>query len=149
MPWGPVPVRFKENATYRMVVWGETAGTASKLRCMHLTVVLKHKQRLGQQSATCGPLASNNKATATRHGEKSWSTRSAIASSEPSRAQTASCPSHTPTGRKRERERERSGAVCYGKGKSNRKLSGTEYSVYLNVLQWHTNYKRILFYHQP
>lgn len=61
---GLVPVRFKGKATYRMVVWGETAGTVSKFRCIHLTVVRKHKQRLGQLNTNCGPLASRNKAAA-------------------------------------------------------------------------------------
>lgn len=70
------PVRF----TYRIVVWGETAGTVSKFRCIHLTVVRKHKQRLGQQTTECGPLVSSNKATGrSRHEDKSWPAPSAIA----------------------------------------------------------------------
>lgn len=68
------------RATYRMVVCGETAGTVSRFRCIHLTVVRKHRQRLGQPAAGRGPLVSANKASGrSRHGEKSWPAPSAIA----------------------------------------------------------------------
>lgn len=75
-----LPLDLEETATYRIVVCGETAGTVSKFKCIHLTVVRKHKQRLGQQTTECGPLVSSNKATGrSRHEDKSWPAPSAIA----------------------------------------------------------------------
>lgn len=48
----PLPAR---PATHRMVVWGDTAGTLSSIRCMQRTVVRKQRQRLGHQTLPrCG-----------------------------------------------------------------------------------------------
>lgn len=75
-----------------MVVREDTAGTASRFRCIHLTVVRKHKQRLGQQRENCGPQATSSSAAATTHGEPRRRVHFAIANSEASRAQPASRP---------------------------------------------------------
>lgn len=40
--------------THSMFVWGGISGMVSNIRCMHLTVVLKHRQRLGQQQEKLG-----------------------------------------------------------------------------------------------
>lgn len=37
-----------------MFVWGGISGMVSNIRCMHLTVVLKHRQRLGQEQEKPG-----------------------------------------------------------------------------------------------
>lgn len=62
-----------------MVVDGATAGTVSRFKCIHLTVVRKHKHRLGQEMTGCGPTATTISPTAIRKGEKSWLVLSAIA----------------------------------------------------------------------
>ncbi|MEQ2280058.1 hypothetical protein AMECASPLE_015805 [Ameca splendens] len=63
-----------------MVVCGDTAGTVSRFRCIHLTVVRKHKQRLGQQSADCSPQAISAKSASSRRRKQSWPARIAISS---------------------------------------------------------------------
>lgn len=108
VPGELVPVRCKQWATYRMVVCGDTAGTVSRFRCIHLTVVRKHKQRLGQARANRGPPpASNNRATtASRHGgETKCPARSAIASEQRSRAQSAAAATHCELNSEEERHR--------------------------------------------
>lgn len=40
--------------THRMLVWGGISGMVSNIRCMHLTVVLKQRQRLGQEQENLG-----------------------------------------------------------------------------------------------
>lgn len=91
--------REKKEATHRMVVWRDTVGTVSRFRCIHLTVVRKHRHRLGQQSANWGPQASRKKAAAARsRGERSWPARVAmISSSEANREPAAPARSHTRT----------------------------------------------------
>lgn len=61
-----------------MVVCGETAGTVSRFRCIHLTVVRKHRQRLGQHRP-------NRRTAQSSSREESSAARSAISNrAEPS-----------------------------------------------------------------
>lgn len=91
----PSPCRSPSPpATHRMVVWGETAGTLSTIRCMQRTVVRKQRQRLGHHTLPrCGggggggcaeaggaspPLRSNSRSRRQRPGAAAASRRAML-----------------------------------------------------------------------